>query len=260
MASTEPTPTTAPATGDDSISALGADLSRTARLLFAAGSVDDTLTQVLALAGSTIEGCDFAGIVLLDSDTATAPAHTDPVAAALDTFQHHRNEGPCIDAITQNLALYADDLTGDDRWPLFGAEAAARGVRSVLAIPLLTAGTLDAAGALNLYSRYPQAFGVIDRTKGLLLAALAALAVTSAQTHEDDQERAANLHAALATRDVIGQAQGILIERERITADQAFDILRRASQHLNLKLRQVAQTLVDTGEDPDTGLPHFRAP
>jgi hypothetical protein len=80
MASTEPTPTTAgttaPATGDDSISALGADLSRTARLLFSAGSVDDTLTQVLALAGSTIEGCDFAGIVLLDSDTATTPAHT----------------------------------------------------------------------------------------------------------------------------------------------------------------------------------------
>jgi AmiR/NasT family two-component response regulator len=108
-------------------------------------------------------------------------------------------------------------------------------------------------GGLNLYAHYPQAFNVIDRARGLLLAALAALAFTSARSHEAAERRDATLHAALATREVIGQAQGILIERERITADQAFDILRRASQHLNRKLRDVAQTLVDTGEKPDTG-------
>jgi AmiR/NasT family two-component response regulator len=104
-------------------------------------------------------------------------------------------------------------------------------------LPLFADGTL---GALNLYARYPHAFGVLDRARGLMLAALAALALTSAQTHEDDERRKANLHTARATREVIGQAQGILIEREHITADQAFDILRRASQHLNLKLREVA--------------------
>ena len=74
-----------------------------------------------------------------------------------------------------------------------------------------------------------------------------------AQTHEDEERRAVNLHAALATREIIGQAQGILMERDRLSPDQAFDILRRASQHLNLKLRDVAQNLVDTGERPDTG-------
>jgi GAF domain-containing protein len=261
MPAPEPPPATFPPTVDlddsDSISALIVDFSRTARILFAAGSVDDTLTEVLALAKSTIEGCDFAGILLVDGDTATTPAHTDPVAAVLNAFQHRRNEGPCIDAITQKVPFYADDLTDDVRWPIFGAEATAQGVRSLLSIPLLVNGTL---GALNLYAHYPQAFGVIDRARGLLLAALAALAVASARTHEHDELREANLHTALATREVIGQAQGILIERERITADQAFDILRRASQHLNLRLRQVAQTLVDTGENPDTGSPHLSQP
>ena len=83
---------------------------------------------------------------------------------------------------------------------------------------------------------------------------MAGMAFSSARTHEDEERRAANLQAALATREMIGQAQGILMERERITPDQAFDILRRASQHLNVKLRDVAQSLVDTGERPDTGL------
>ena len=101
---------------------------------------------------------------------------------------------------------------------------------------------------------FPVAFGVIDR-EGLLLAAIGGLATSAARSHEDEERRTENLHAALATREVIGQAQGILIERERITADQAFEILRRASQHLNVKLREVAQNLVDTGERPDTGAP-----
>ncbi len=97
---------------------------------------------------------------------------------------------------------------------------------------------------------------MIDRGKALLLAGMAGLAYASIRTHEDDERRATNLHAALATREVIGQAQGILMEREHLSSDESFDILRRASQHLNLKLRDVAQNLVDTGERPDTGLEH----
>jgi AmiR/NasT family two-component response regulator len=95
---------------------------------------------------------------------------------------------------------------------------------------------------------------VIDRGRGLLLAALGGLAFTTAAVHEEEERKATQLQAALATREMIGQAQGILMERERISPDQAFDILRRASQHLNLKLRVVAQSLVDTGERPETGL------
>jgi glucose-6-phosphate-specific signal transduction histidine kinase len=129
-------------------------------------------------------------------------------------------------------------------------------VRSLLAVPLPTNTTF---GALNLYARYPEAFGVIDRAKGALLASLAGIAVSAARSHEDEERRAENLHAALSTREVIGQAQGILMERERLTPDQAFDILRRASQHLNRKLRDVAQELVDTGERPETDTPSAKA-
>ena len=89
----------------------------------------------------------------------------------------------------------------------------------------------------------------------MILASLTSLAVSAARSHEDEERRTEHLHAALTTREVIGQAQGILMERERISAGQAFDVLRRASQHLNRKLRDVAQDLVDTGDRPETGLP-----
>lgn len=239
--------------GDDPAAALTAEFLRTTGALFTVGSVQDTLTQVAVTAVTTIEGCDFAGIFLADGDAITSSVHTDPAVAEADALQRHAGEGPCLDAITQNTAVYADDLAADPRWPRFCPQVAARGMRSVLALPLPANGTPPALGALNLYSRYPRAFGVIDRGRGIFLAALAARALATARMHEDDERRAANLLAALGTREMIGQAQGILMERERITAGQAFDILRRASQHLNRKLREIAQDLVETGETPDTG-------
>ncbi len=220
------------------------------RVLFSAGAVTDTLQRVVELAVDTIDGCDFAGIFLLDGDVVTTPAHTDPIVIEVDALQHRYEQGPCLDAVADDSTLYADDLADDTRWPLYGPEAMAAGVRSVLALSLSARGT---RGALNLYARYPQAFGVIDRAKGLLLAGLAGQALSSAQAHDEETQRLDNLQGALLTRAVIGQAQGILIERERVTADQAFDILRRASQHLNIKLRDVAQNLVETGESPQTG-------
>jgi hypothetical protein len=268
---------------DDPIHALTADFVAMAQSLFAAGSVEDTLAQVAGLAVATIEGCDFAGVLIIRPhavagltgtdavaassavDSVTRPSAIDPAAgdrsfnptvatdvfaAELDALQRRSGQGPGLAAMAGAATFYAEDLADDDRWPLFGPEAAARGVRSLLSLPLVGE---NPVGALNLYAQYPQAFGVIDRARGLLLAAVAGLALGSAQTHEDDERRSVNLQAALATRELVGQAQGILMERERITADQAFDILRRASQHLNRRLREVAQTLIETGERPDTG-------
>jgi hypothetical protein len=232
---------------------LSADLARMATALFSAGSATETLTMVVDLAVNTIEGCDAAGVFLVVDGEVTTPVCTDALAAEVDGLQHHFNEGPCLAAMAQGVTLYAEDLADDARWPAFGPAATAAGVRSLLALPLLAPGV---PGALNLYARYPRAFGVIDRGKALLLAGLAGLAYSSMRTHEDDEQRATNLHAALSTREVIGQAQGILMEREHLSSHEAFDILRRASQHLNLKLRDVAQQLVDTGERPDTGLRH----
>jgi GAF domain-containing protein len=226
------------------------NFSDTAKILFSAGTVTATLTQVVDLTIATIEGCDFAGLFLVENDVVTDPLPTDPVVEQLHALQRSTGEGPCLDAITQGTIFYADDVTVDTRWPRFGAAVAPTGIRSVLALPLAAEGTL---GALNLYAHYPAAFGVVDRARGVILASLASLAVSVARSHEDEERRAENLQAALSTREVIGQAQGILMERERISATQAFDVLRRASQHLNRKLRDVAQDLVDTGDEPDTG-------
>jgi GAF domain-containing protein len=234
----------------DPFSELTVNLSETIRNLFSAGSVTDTLGQVVELAVATVEGCDFAGLFLIDGDVVTTPVHTHRIVELVDVLQHETGEGPCLDAISQGAIFYAEDLAHDTRWPHFAPQATTAGIRSVLALPLVADGTL---GAINLYARYPAAFGVVDRAKGAILASLAALALSAAHVYEDEERRSDNFHAALTTREVIGQAQGILMERERIGADEAFDILRRASQHLNVKLREVAQNLVDTGERPDTG-------
>jgi hypothetical protein len=238
--------------GPDPTADLTGSISETVEALFSAGSSDETLTRLIEVAVTTIEGCDYAGIFIAGGAEVTTPYATDPIVVELDAIQLRTGQGPCLDALAQNTAFYAEDLGVDPRWTSFGPEAVTAGVRSLLALPLLVDG---APGALNLYARYPLAFGVIDRGRGMLLAAMAGMAFSSVRSREDEDRRAANFQAALATREMIGQAQGILMERERISPDEAFDILRRASQHLNIKLRDVAQDLVETGEQPDTGQP-----
>jgi hypothetical protein len=238
----------------DSFSELALSVSETVRSLFSAGSVTDTLVRVVELAVSTIEGCDYAGLFLVDAGVVTAQLHTDPIVLEVDMLQR-MNEGPCLDAIARRIIIYADDLSKDLRWLRFAPDATRAGVRSVLALPL---SVHTERGALNLYARYPSAFGVVDRAKAAILVSIASLALSVAHGHEDGERRTANLHAALSSRGAVGEALGILMERERITAQQAFDILRRSSQHLNIKLREVAQDLIHTGEDPDTGQRLYR--
>jgi GAF domain-containing protein len=228
------------------------NFAETARLLFSAGGVTDTLTEVVKLSVTTIEGCDFAGLFLLDGVAVTTPTRTDPVVDLIDGYQHESGEGPCLDAISEGSIFYANDLDSESRWPHFAPRAGQAGIRSVLALPVAQNNSL---GALNLYARSPIAFGVVDRGKGVILASLAGLALAAAHSQEQDGMGVEDFRAALGSRELIGQAEGILMERERISSDHAFDILRRASQHLNVKLREVAQTLVDTGESPDTGVP-----
>jgi hypothetical protein len=229
---------------------LTASLSEVARSLFAAGGVEDTLQTIVDLAVTTIDGCDFAGILTAKDDQVATSVYSDPLVLRVDDLQQETGEGPCLDAVAQDATFYAEDLMDDARWPVFGPESVSVGVRCALAFSLVANQT---PGALNLYARYPRAFGATDRAKGVIFATLAGLALSGAFAHEEEDRRAENLHLALATRELIGEAKGILMEREHITSRQAFDILRRASQHLNIKLREVAQDLVDTGERPPDG-------
>jgi GAF domain-containing protein len=237
-----------PGHGDDQIAdSLSAGVPGTTQALFAAGSETDTLQRIVLLAVDGVEGCDHASVFLVAGNKISAPAASDRVARELDALQQQFGEGPCLQVITQGEVIYADDLVGTPHWTSFGPAAIASGVRSILSLRLEASETL---GALNLYATYPQAFGVMDRARALILATLASHAVAAARAHKAEEDRAEHLTSALLTRETIGQAQGILMERERISADQAFDVLRRASQRLNIKLRDVAQNLVETGENP----------
>jgi hypothetical protein len=243
---------------DEPTSELMAGFLATAHAVFSAGSPADTLKAAVDLAVETIDGCDFASIFVLDSDALTTPVGTDSVAADVDVAQHRAGEGPAFDAVGQGVVgqggrVYSEDLADDPRWVSFGPDAVKAGVRSVLTLRLSDDDSRGAA--LSLYAGHPRAFGALDRAKGVILAAMAGLALAAADAHEIEMRD--TIQAALATREMIGQAQGILMEREHITADEAYDNLRRASRHLNTKVRDVAQALVDTGETPGTDSPPF---
>jgi len=233
-------------TGSDATSELESNLSEVAIALFAQGSLEATLQRIVTLAVATVDGCDAAGVFLAEHGQVTTAASSDPVVVVLDRLQIDSGEGPCLDAVAEQGTVYADDLATGQRWSRFGPAAVDAGIRSVLAFRL----SARRASALNLYATMPAAFGATDRAKGLIFATLAGIALDTAERRADEEERFDNLHHALRTRELIGQAQGILMERERITGDQAFDVLRRASQHLNIKIRDVAHTLVETGETP----------
>jgi GAF domain-containing protein len=223
------------------------DLGETARALFAAGSVAATLQRIVEVAVETIDGCDHAGLFVVEDEAVTTPASTDDLVEKLHALQFETDEGPCLDAVSEADTYYAEDLADEDRWPAFATGAVAAGIRSVLAFRMRSNGTLV---ALNLYAELPRAFGATDRAKGLIFATLASSALGSAHARAEDADRVEGMQRALVTHEVIGQAQGILMERERISAVQAFDMLRRASQHLNVKLRDAAQALIDTGQTP----------
>jgi GAF domain-containing protein len=228
-------------------------LADIARVLFSPGTVAETLSRVVTLAVAAIDGCDEASLC----NGAARPVLTSTVIYQLEVLQDSLGEGPCVDTLRGQDSIYVADLLGDVTWPSFSPAAVSAGVRSALSYRLF-AGS-ETLGALQLYATLPGAFNATDRAQGLLFAAHAGMALDVARSHAFEHGRAENLQRAMASREVIGQAQGILMERERITTDQAFDLLRQASQHLNVKLRDVAQALVETGAAPEASRPSLAA-
>ena len=147
--------------------------------------------------------------------------------------------GPGLDAIAERRLVVSEDLEDDARWPVWGPRATAdTGLRSALCFRLFTQGAT--VGALSLYSRRVRGFGEADREVGGVLAAHVAVAMAAAQQVD-------TLGIAMDARTVIGQAQGILMERYQLTPEQSFALLRRYSQALNVKLAILAQQLIETG-------------
>jgi hypothetical protein len=223
-------------------------ISQTVAALFSTGNLEETLSEVMDMTVADIEGCDFAALLLVGDDgVITVRARTDRAVDDLDVVRSPVQGSAFLAALTSQVALYAADLA-DGSWTDLALEVEAVEVRGLLMLPLMANAK---RGGLVLFAHYPHAFGVVDRARGLLMAYLAGVAVAGTDAADHDDRLAANLQSALAIRTVISQAQGILMEREHISADQAFTLLRRASTGLEVKMREVAQALIDSGEWPD---------
>lgn len=219
-----------------------AEFAQLAEELFAGETPTETASQVVALARDELD-IDFTGITMIRAGGRLETlAATDPIAATADELQHELGEGPCADASWSRQALVSDDLRADTRWPVWAPKVADLGIHSALAIPLVS-GTRR-IGALNLFSKRPREFDDEDIAFAHIFARHAALAIRTA-------EKDANMVVALDGRKLIGQAQGILMERYGLDDVRAFEILKRYSQNHNAKLRQVAAQLVATGRLPD---------
>jgi GAF domain-containing protein len=169
------------------------------------------------------------------------------LATDLDERQYERGHGPCLHAArTGELTLIADTRT-ERRWPDYTPRAAEHGNLSSLSIPLTIDEEGQVSGALNIYAREPDAFDEDTRTAATGFAPYAAIAVANMHAYESARNMADNLQIALETRAVIDQAKGILMERYKLTADRAFQMLSRASMNSNRKLRDIADDLVHTG-------------
>jgi transcriptional regulator with GAF, ATPase, and Fis domain len=208
---------------------------------------EQMLRAVVAAAVVLIPGADEGSIsVVAARKRLHSEAASSEFASTIDKLQEKAGEGPCLDAVYEQRTVRVDDLSAEHRWPRFSADASAAGAVSMLALQVFVEG--DNLGALNLYSRRARAFDEESEHIGELFASHAAAAYVAVR-------RNAQLLRAVTTREIIGQAQGILIERHKITADEAFIMLVAASQNANIKLRDVAETLVHTGAVPTTSTP-----
>ena len=202
--------------------------------------VDCTLQAIVHASVDTIPGAEHASIssIVARREMHTRAASGD-LARAVDQAQYYTGQGPCLDALYEQRTIRLGDLEAETPWPKFTERARALGVGSMLAIQLYVSG--EDLGALNLHSTRRDRFDDESEQVGLLFAAHAAVALAGAQ----DQE---HMRTALTSRDVIGQAKGILMERYRIDAHDAFRLLVSASQATNIKLRDVAEYLAQTGQ------------
>ncbi|QIX53810.1 GAF and ANTAR domain-containing protein (plasmid) [Rhodococcus sp. DMU1] len=205
-------------------------------------SLDHTLEVITRAAVDLIPGVEHAGITLVTRGTHfQSRAATSALPRRIDELQHRLQDGPCVQSIRVKETVRVDDMAHEARWPKFAPKAAELGARSMLAFRLYT--TEDTLGALNLHSSHVEAFDATSISVGATLATHAAIAVIAAQREEQ-------FRAALASRDVIGQAKGMLMERFGVDADRAFGLLCKLSQDRNEPLHEIALKLVEVDRPP----------
>jgi GAF domain-containing protein len=213
-----------------------------AALLLSTESFDDLLRGVAELSVRLVGGASTASITLAERGRVLTVASVDALATQIDEHQYERGTGPCLEALRTASVVHVADLRRERRWGEFDTIMLSHGVTGALAVPLMVRD--GAAGVLNLYAGAGAGFDERDQQLARALAAHAAVALTAALRTYDQVSLTDNLRIALSSRSVIDQAIGIVMGRERCSADEAFDVLRKVSQQRNTKLRYVATELV----------------
>ncbi|GAA1426353.1 GAF and ANTAR domain-containing protein [Microlunatus lacustris] len=216
--------------------------AQAARDLQDEGDTPHMLDRGLAIASQLIPSSAYVGISVVQADgRIDTPALTDPLVARIDDLQYRVQQGPCLDAIASSEIISSPDLRQEARWPRWSSKVAELGVVSMLCLRLYT--SRDTLGALNLLATHPEAF---DDEAVITASHLAAhLAVALAET-----QHAAELHSGALDRSILGQAEGILMERFSLTPRRAFEVLSQVAQHHNASLGRVAAELVRTRVTP----------
>jgi GAF domain-containing protein len=201
------------------------------------------LEQVVHVAARMFSGPIEASITLVAGDSPSTVAFTGDLAIALDERQYEAERGPCLDAAASGETLRVTNLSDDGRWPSYARAAVERGIHSSLSVPLPV--QRNVTGALNFYSTNPEGFNEEEVELAQTFAAHAAVAVANAHLYETTATLAEQMRQAMVTRAVIEQAKGIVMAERKCSAADAFDALVRLSQETHMKLRDVAQQLVD---------------
>jgi GAF domain-containing protein len=216
-----------------------------ARLVLADRTLEEVLGEIVTIANREVPGAESTSITLLRGDKAFTAAHHGEMSLAADELQYEQGSGPCMDAGRGGVVLRVDDMRTETRWPDYVARVLDTGVRSSLSLPLPYQGST--IGALNIYASRPTAFASPESlAAGLEVAETIAVAVANADAHWQLTEQARNMRLAMESRSTIEQAKGVLMAQRRVDAEQAFEILREASQRYNRKLRDIAAGIVES--------------
>ena len=207
-------------------------------------ALDEVLADITAIAASAVPGAEAVSTTLVRGDKAFTAGFSGQMAMDADELQYAEGSGPCLDAGRGGVVLRIDDVRTEQRWPGYVDRVRGTAVRSSLSVPLPYQGS--SIGALNIYSSQPSAFATpASLAAGLEVAEAIAVAVANADAHAQLADQTANMRIAMESRAVIEQAKGVLMAQRRVTPEQAFEMLREASQRSNRKLREIAIGIVE---------------
>ncbi|ORA29896.1 GAF and ANTAR domain-containing protein [Mycobacterium aquaticum] len=214
--------------------------------------LDDVLARVAQTAARAIPDADAVSITVFNGDTRRTPVCTDERIIGLDHLQQESGRGPCVEAAQRRIPVRME-ISGDTRWPEFSEAAEQLRIQAILSVPLLIGDDdVELLGSLNVYSYTVSAFDPFDEGLMRLYTVAASAAITNARLWQQSRDTIAQLERALTSRAEIDQAKGALMSDRGCTADEAFRLLVEESQHRNVKLYDIARSLLASlHRDPD---------